>query len=374
MPFDDRKKIMKQIEGQRRGRTLVAMCNFDRRSSPELPGLAMDFHADLKESLYRVLKESPMDKGLDVFLYTRGGDTNSVWPIACLLREFDPDFEVLVPFRAHSAGTMLALAAKRIVMTRLAELSPIDPTTGNQFNPVDPIDKSKRMGISVEDMRAYQDFIEDTFCLAHANGGTGQPTPADQALLQPFVQKLADDVHPLALGNVHRVHELVSRLAKKLMAFHAPSGRDLERVVKKLTVETYSHLHMIGRDEAKQILGTRVVRKASVRLEAHLDLLLRAYEDDFGLRGPLYGARFMGSKDTEREFRFIGGALESRHWGYLYETKGKMTQHSVLPERVQVQLPPGQPMPLVPGAPRAIHVEIDEQRWHRNTQPEGVTV
>ncbi len=39
-----------------------------------------------------------------------------------------------------------------------------------------------------------------------------------------------------------------------------------------------------GRDEAKEILGARIVREASVRLEAHLDLLLRAYEDDFDLR------------------------------------------------------------------------------------------
>ena len=45
------------------------------------------------------------------------------------------------------------MAAKRIVMTRLAELSPIDPTTGNQFNPVDG--KGNRLGISVEDVRAY---------------------------------------------------------------------------------------------------------------------------------------------------------------------------------------------------------------------------
>lgn len=373
MPFDDRKKIIKQIEDQRKGRTLVAICNFDRRSVPELPGLRTEFHADVKEALYRVLKESPIDKGLDVFLYTRGGDTNSVWPIACLLREFDPDFEVLVPFRAHSAGTMLALAAKRIVMTRLGELSPIDPTTGNQFNPVDPVNTSARMGISVEDMRAYQDFVKDTFGLGRTNDATEQPSPADQALLQPFMQKLADEVHPLALGNVHRVHELVSRLAKKLMAFHALPGRNLEGIVKKLTIETYSHLHMIGREEAKEILGAQIVRKAGVRLEARLDLLLRAYEDDFDLREPLFGSRFMGSKDTEREFRFIGGALESRHWGYLHETKGKMTQHSVLPKQVQVQLPPGQPMPLVPGLPKEIQVDIDEQRWHRNTKPEGVT-
>ena len=209
MPYDERKTMMGRIERARRGRTLICLCNFDRSSEPGLPGLATSFHADLKECLYRVLKESPAGKGIDVFLYTRGGDTNSVWPIACLLREFDPDFEVLVPFRAHSAGTMLALAARKIVMTRLGELSPIDPTTGNQFNPLDPLNAKARLGISVEDVRAYKDFLDDTF-----KGDTSGEGDLDLSLAQHFLDKLADAVHPLALGNVHRVHQLA--LARSL--------------------------------------------------------------------------------------------------------------------------------------------------------------
>src|SRR5262249_14487735 len=93
---------------------------------------------------YRVLKETLGDgHGLDVLLYTRGGATNAVWPIAGLLREFDPNFEILIPYRAHSSGTMVALAAKKIVMTPLAELSPIDPTTANQFNPRENLQTNK---------------------------------------------------------------------------------------------------------------------------------------------------------------------------------------------------------------------------------------
>ena len=56
-----------------------------------------------------------------------------MWPIVSLIREFDKDFEVLVPYRCHSSGTLTALGAKRIVMDQLSELSPIDPSTGNQF-------------------------------------------------------------------------------------------------------------------------------------------------------------------------------------------------------------------------------------------------
>lgn len=378
MPYDERKEMMEQIEELRGGRTLVSLCNFDRTSNPELPGLSTQFHADLKESLYRVLKESPTDRGIDVYLYTRGGDTNSVWPIACLLREFDPDFQVLVPFRAHSAGTMLALAAKKIVMTSLGELSAIDPTTGNQFNPMNPdpaAGPGSRLGISVEDVRAYQDFLRAAFGLENQNDQDDQPpTDDERQLMQPFIAKLTNVVHPLALGNVHRVHQLVQRLARMLMELHPIENRDVGKAVRGLTVETYSHQHMIGRIEAIRILGEEHVETASGELESALDALLRKYEDDFGLRSPMFGARLMGPEKQEMDFRFVGGVLESKHWGYVFETKGKLSQHSQLPQGVSIQVPPGQRMPLVPGLPRKVNVEMHEQRWHRNIEKEGIDI
>ena len=166
----------------------------------------------MKEPLYRVLKETvDQGDGVDLLLYTRGGDTNAVWPLVSLLREFDPDFQVLVPFRCHSSGTLLALAAERIIMTPIGELSPIDPTTGNQFNPVDPIQSKARLGISVEDVQAYRDFILEQFKLAEE-----QNSALAREILRPFIDRLTDRVHPLALGNVHRVHQQIKKLADKL--------------------------------------------------------------------------------------------------------------------------------------------------------------
>lgn len=370
MPYNDRKKLIQDIEELRGGRTLISLCNFDRSSIPDgLPGLSTNFAADLKESLYRILKESPTDNGIDLFLYTRGGDTNSVWPIVSLLREFDPDFEILVPFRAHSAGTMLALSSKKVVMTRLAELSPIDPTTGNQFNPTDPANASARLGIAVEDVHAYESFVCDTLDIAYSDHGQHKP-PIPDAFLKTLVEK----IHPLALGNVHRVHQLVARLAKKLLELHPTEGEDLEAIVQKLTVSSFSHLHMIGRAEAIEILGPNRVEKSSNNLEDAMDRLLKKYEDDFELRCPFSKDRLMTPQEREKEFRFIGGIVESRHWGYKSQTIGTAMQFSALPQGVNVQIPPGQAMPLIPGLPREVRIDVKEQRWHRNTEPEGVTI
>ena len=362
MPLAERQQIIADIEELRDGRRLLCFFNFDRASQPKLPGLSTSFASDTKEALFRVLKETPSSAGYDLCLYTRGGDLNSVWPLVSLLREFDPDFEILIPFRCHSSGTLVALGASKIHMGPLSELSPIDPTTGNQFNPVDPVDNGNRMAISVEDVRSYKAFVEEQM----GSGKDVEPTTRAR-----FVDQLVSQVHPLALGNVQRVLLQIEQLAKNLLQLHPVDGMDVERVVEDLTSRFYSHLHMINRHEAKGILGDRVVF-ASPELAGALDSLLYSYESDFSLRRTLVVPTLLGT-DLEKECRFIGGAIESAEWSYLFDTRLLVTQRSKIPPNFQVQLPVGQPMPLVPGLPKDIGVELISQAWERNTQPKGIT-
>ena len=373
MSLIDRQSIFTEIEGAREGRKLVCYVTFDRESQPNVPGVSMNFGFGAKESLFRVLKETlDAGTGLDLLLYTRGGETNAVWPTVSIIREFDPDFEVLVPFRCHSAGTLLALGARRIVMAPLAELSPIDPSTGNQFNPPDPMNKSARLAIAVEDVRSYRDFV-----LGHL--GVSKHREDDDSKTQdlidtfgPYLHALISEVHPLALGNVERVYELIRRLAEKLLQLHPTDDIDVHQVVDSLTAKSYSHLHMMSRFEARDVLGDDRVEHASPQLSSLLDKLLRKYEDDFDLRNPFFLARYLGD-DTDKEARFASGAIESCAWAYLHITFARLQQMSKMPTNVQVQLPAGQRMPLIPGLPREYTIDVTSQAWEHNTEPKGVT-
>lgn len=361
---------METIENLRGGRRLICVCNFDRAETPQLGALSTQYQEDIKEPLYRVLKET-LRRGqkLDLFLYTRGGALDAVWPVASLLREFDEEFEVLIPFRAHSSGTLLALAARRIFMTPLGELSPIDPTTANQFNPQDPVNSSKRLGIAVEDLNAYREFWKTAY-------GLGENEIAAEEriqILQPHMEALTAKLHPLALGGVHRVHLQVRLLAKMLLEKHYGTGDKIKTIVDQLTTQYYSHTHMVNRHEARKILGHEHVEFASARLTRALDRLLRKFEEDFKLRHPFFLARFLGD-DAEKDARFIGGAIESRKWAYLYETMMKVRQFLAPPQGVSIQVPPGQSPPLVPGVPRHHELQPLSRGWVRNTRPKGVTV
>ena len=66
-------------------------------------------------------------KNLTLVLHTPGGVTNAAETIVAYLRSKFTDIEVIVPTYAMSAGTMISLAANRIIMGRQSQLGPIDP-------------------------------------------------------------------------------------------------------------------------------------------------------------------------------------------------------------------------------------------------------
>jgi ATP-dependent protease ClpP protease subunit len=70
-------------------------------------------------------------KGLDLILHTPGGDlaaTESV--VDYLYSMFGHDIRVIVPQISMSAGTMIALSSKELIMGKHSNLGPIDPQMG----------------------------------------------------------------------------------------------------------------------------------------------------------------------------------------------------------------------------------------------------
>jgi len=120
-----------------------------------------------------------------------GGSGTTPWRIVSLLREYAKEFNVLIPFKAYSAATLIALGADEILMHPCGELGPIDPTVSNDYNPVES-NTGRRLGISVEDVKAYVNFVKNTVGITH-----------EDELVRAF-EILANKVHPLALGNVER--------------------------------------------------------------------------------------------------------------------------------------------------------------------------
>src|ERR1041385_5656462 len=118
----DRIGSYKQLEEKRKSKLLVYITS-DRR------GLETQIASDILLYFANHLDKLGDSEKISLFLYTRGGSTIAAWSLVNLIRNFCKDFEVIVPFNCHSAGTLICLGANTIVMTKQATLGPIDPST-----------------------------------------------------------------------------------------------------------------------------------------------------------------------------------------------------------------------------------------------------
>ena len=70
-------------------------------------------------------------KGLDLILHTPGGDLAATESIVTYLKKmFNNDIRAIIPQISMSAGTMIAMSCKEIIMGEQSSLGPIDPQMG----------------------------------------------------------------------------------------------------------------------------------------------------------------------------------------------------------------------------------------------------
>ncbi|MGB3682204.1 MAG: hypothetical protein WA990_06915 [Rubrobacteraceae bacterium] len=81
-----------------------------------------------KNGFMATIHELDRSKGLDLLLHTPGGATAATESLIDYLRKmFGNDMRAIVPQLAMSAGTMVALACKEVVMGAQSSLGPVDP-------------------------------------------------------------------------------------------------------------------------------------------------------------------------------------------------------------------------------------------------------
>jgi len=260
MSRKERLELIKKIEESRNSKVLVYFTG-DRRPFPSQ--IAEDAVLPLYKHLLALEEAEPKTEKIDLFLYTRGGDVSVPWRIVTMIREFCRDFCILVPYKAHSAGTMIAMGADRIVMSKKAELSPIDPTLVRAVIGEATVPPPE---ISVEDVSSYISFMRE------------RANITDQSALAQVISQLASNLTPLTLGSVNRQYSHIRLVARKLLTSRKEKieeGR-IGTIIEALTEKMYSHGHAIGRMEATE-LGLPV-DKPDDSLETLIWTLYQEYE------------------------------------------------------------------------------------------------
>jgi hypothetical protein len=269
MGAEQRKALITQIQEKRGGSRLLCCLTSDRDNAQGQ--IAKDFLF----RFFQHLRATPKLEKLDVLLFTLGGDTIAAYALARLVRQFAKKVGVLVPYMCLSGGTLFALGADEIVMTRLGALSSIDPSMMGPLNPTAEVGvlpgvpagmvpQRVPVPVAVESVAGFKKLIRDEWHLD------------DEGTAHAF-SLLAEKVNPLLLGDLQRSREQIVRLATALMKTQAKplTAVRIKSVVEMLASGLGSHDYLLGAAEARDEIKLHVAPE-NPELE---DLILRLYED-----------------------------------------------------------------------------------------------
>jgi len=328
----DKQNLIKKIEEARNSR-LIAYITGDRQ--PFATRIAEDVVPIFNRHLEGIkIKAQP--KGslkISLFIYTRGGDMVAPLRIVKLIRSYCDEFEVLIPYKCHSAGTLIALGADKIVMGRLGELSPVDPTTMHPYNPQNPLNPQQRLEISVEDLNSY-------FLLAR------EMAKVKEEEMDKVFENLVNKIHPLSLGNAYRALRMGKMIAEKLLEMPKTkklSKEEVKKIVDEITSRICIHGYPITRDEAEG-LGLPI-EKAEGELEKDLWNLYEVYGKEMKLGIPFHPLEVLGDKEI----------AEVKYTGAYIETDGLLDQF-IFKGKIQKTIRDNKP---------AIDMNIEPPRWNQ---------
>jgi hypothetical protein len=179
---------------------------------PGMPGLQVN-DAD-KNGFMSVIHGLDRSKGLDLVLHTPGGETAATESIVDYLHSmFGTNIRAIVPQLAMSAGTMIACAAREIVMGKQSSLGPVDP----QFGGI------AAHGIVEEFKRAYEEIKAD---------------PAKIPVWQPIIAKY----HPTFVGECEKAIDWASEMVREWLARGMFSGEaDAQKKIDTILNELADH-------------------------------------------------------------------------------------------------------------------------------------
>ncbi len=124
-----RLKILRELSNKRNS-TVITMIH--RQESIGLFGIPIYKFITIEDSeeILRAIRLAPKDKPIDLIIHTPGGLVLAATQIAKALKAHPAETRVIVPHYAMSGGTLIALAADKIIMDENAVLGPVDPQLG----------------------------------------------------------------------------------------------------------------------------------------------------------------------------------------------------------------------------------------------------
>ena len=307
--YERRKEPYRKIERFTKSKVLCYVTG-DRQN------LGIQIAQDAIDHFVQHLDTIGVTKRISLVIYSRGGDLLAGWNIVNLVRQFCDELAVIIPMKAHSTATLIALGASSVMMTKQATLGPIDPSLNGPLNPAAPgPNPMARIPVSVESVTGYFDF-------ARSLG-----ISSEYEMMQ-LVVNLSEQLNPLVIGNVYRSRTQIRMLGRRLLSSHIEDAGKIDRILDFLCSESGSHDYTINRREAANELGLKIEKPTETQY-ATLKALHDDYSAELELLNPFDPNLLLGS-DPEVDYSFTRGLLESVEGGSTkFSSRGKLRRLTV---------------------------------------------
>lgn len=314
--YAERVELYKKLEEKLNSKLLVYITS-DR------PGFEASIAQDVIDKFINQLDKIGVTNKISLYLYTRGGDTAAAWNIINLLRQYCDTLQVVIPHKAHSAGTLISIGANSIIMTKQATLGPIDPSVNTPLNPPIPnTPPQNNYPVSVEAVKGYLAFAKEELAIK------------DDMALSNIMMKLSEYVHPLVLGQVYRARAQIKMLAEKLLTNQVTDNAKIKDIIAFLCSDSGSHDYTINRREAKNSLGLNI-EKPDDEMYVIIKAIYDNISDELGFGVPFDPLSV--SQSNNGAYNVKRALIESVYGGSNYfVTEGVVKQIAVPGNPVQV--------------------------------------
>ncbi|NPB04983.1 MAG: hypothetical protein GXO08_01185 [Aquificae bacterium] len=165
-----RESLIRRLEQKRKSRVITMIHRQETMGFLGIPIFRFITIEDSEEVL-RAIRMTPDDMPIDFIIHTPGGLALAATQIANALADHKGEVRVIVPHYAMSGGTLIALAADKIIMDPHAVLGPVDPQLGSlpaasikkamEQKPVEKLeDQTLILGdVAVKALRQMYDYV-----------------------------------------------------------------------------------------------------------------------------------------------------------------------------------------------------------------------
>jgi len=234
-------------------------------------GQVRDANADLNNQNSNVfaqnIRKLEEKKKVSVVVHSPGGDAGAAFKIASLLRKHCGGYDVIVPCHAKSAATLFTLGADKIIMSRFAELGPLDAQVFDaeeekRFSALEVVQAIERL--NSEAIHAADEQM--VFWLSRSRKKVETLLPIATHFVSEMIKPLFDKIDTVNFTGMARILKVAQDYAERLLERNkALNSRDAAYIADKLT-NTYSeHEYIIDCDELNR-LGIKNAEEAKGKI------------------------------------------------------------------------------------------------------------